>query len=155
MSVLVLGGGCPLVNKFQQVPWSPGVTSRGQIPVQDGLRPDPCTEGVLYMKPYPSLLWTDKHNWKHYLPTTSLAGGNECVSILLGLDQRFWFHSLLLKEFKWNFGFLIKLSLIFTPCCFGEYVYCLNKTDTISCHACEWFWSWQFLLSHAITQQQN
>ena len=22
--------------------------------------------------------WTDRHEWKHYLPTTSLAGGNNC-----------------------------------------------------------------------------
>ena len=84
--------------------WPPDVTSRGpwsgQVPMS-GRRAGPgpgesCTVRshapwimVTWGPPPPQ--WTDRHDWKHYLPATSLAGDNEDnFPFLQGIQNGVW-----------------------------------------------------------------
>ena len=71
--------GDPQVNKFEQV------SNLGhQMTLPEGM--GPCTEGPVYTEVQcimdngnmgtPTNRMMYKHDWKHYLPATSLVGGN-------------------------------------------------------------------------------
>ena len=87
------GVGGPQMNKFEQVSsyghqmslaggWAwpelgvPCLMARGAAAAGRGCTVKSNASWVMVTSGPPPLLWTDRHEWKHYLLKTSLAGGN-------------------------------------------------------------------------------
>ena len=67
--------------------------------------------------------WTDRHDWKHYVPATLLAVGNKDVQIIVLLDNRFSTSLTSWEQFK------------FTQClCWEKWEKYVDRSSSISLH---------------------
>ena len=69
------------------------------------------------------LHWTERHDWKHYVPATLLAVGNKDVQIIVLLDNRFSTSLTSWEQFK------------FTQClCWEKWEKYVDRRSSISLH---------------------